>query len=337
MQKQFAIAVVVGWVLVSTSLVTAGETHSWNGIAYPDLKCNFGNGTTSPSIRVAGQKGLQFYLSFSWLSSSWPGSEGTNKDFSFPDIDNIKVRLHYSDGSIAKPIEPEWGDPRPLVMTSHGYHWVHFDYIFPWGKNKMHEGWLEVVFPKRIYWLEIPYGFTRDPNSTCLPTAKTGRPKLPKALAKVSKNTKFVNWKHVSYDLGKIQNGWRLSLYHSNPFDAHSEIILYREDSKVGKSSFLWNLHSPRTKISIKQSNGDVLTSRVMSLRLHNDGMRRSDKFDFYCNPSNDSLRDWGTMIIEIDDKKWTTIMPSSLFRYVHGVADPYNEATLSIVDCQKE
>ena len=333
MQKQLILSFIFGWVLGSTSMATAGEIHSWNEIAYPELNCNFGNGTALPSIGNAGQTGLQFYLSFSWFDS-----EETNKDFSHPDGDKIKVRLHYPDGLIVKPVDSTFHGKLSMLFSRFGSRSRSgsFSCVFPWGKNEMHEGWLEIAFPERSYWLEIPYGFTRDPQSTSFPTAKTGTPKLPVALGKIPDNVKIVNWKHISYDLGKIQDGWSLSLYHSNPFDAHSEIVLYRDDTKIGKSRFLWNLYSPRTKLSIKQSDGFVLSSLAKSLRLHNDGMRRSDKFDFNRNPRDDSLRDWGTMIIEIDDKKWTTIMPSSLFKYVHGVADPEHKATLRTIKCQE-
>ncbi len=66
-----------------------------------------------------------------------------------------------------------------------------------------------------------------------------------------------------------------------------------------------------------------------MNLRLHDDGMRRSDSFDFNRNPGERELRDWGTMIISIDGKESTLAMPSSLFRYVHGIADPYHKSTV--------
>ena len=139
------------------------------------------------------------------------------------------------------------------------------------------------------------------------------------------KQSRIVTWKHVSYDLGVIQNKWRLSVNHSNPFAAHSEIVLYRDDGQIGKSIYLWELHSPRTKVSILQQNGFRLESRAMSIRLHEGGKHRIDRFQFNVHGGNEELRNWGTIVIKVDEKEWKTTIPSSLYKYVHGVADPHH------------
>jgi hypothetical protein len=137
-----------------------------------------------------------------------------------------------------------------------------------------------------------------------------------------------VPWLHAHYNLGRIQNEWALSVNLANPFDVEAEIVLYRDDSQVGKSMFLWELHSPRTAVAIKQPGARVLESRGMSIRLHEDGLRRSDYFKFNRNPG-DEERCWGTVIVKVDDKTYECVVPSSLFKYVHAVADPYNKATV--------
>ena len=305
----------------------ADEPHQWNGIAFPQLKCEFGNGISHPSISISqreDENGLQFRLGFSWSDL-----DEKQDGFSQPDGSKITVRLHYADGTIVEPTKSTFDGKLLALFSRRGSSSGSFDCVFPWGENKMQEAWLELGFPGQSYWLEVPYGFTRDPQVAKLPDDNSGPPKLAPAMTSLAKNSQIVNWKHVSYDLGPIQNGWRLSLYHSNPFDAKSEIVLYRDDSEVGKSMFLWDLHTPRTKLSIKQTDGYSLESRAMSLRLHDDGMRRSDQFKFNRNPGSDSLRDWGTMIITVGDNDSEVTMPSSLFRYVHGVSDPYHKATL--------
>ncbi|MCF6312274.1 MAG: hypothetical protein L3J39_07460 [Verrucomicrobiales bacterium] len=314
--------------LLSVNRIKAGESHDWQAISYPMLKCEFGGGDAWPSIKIAssqqmnglqlGLSGIQFRLGFLWSKS-----EADKAGFSWPDGSEMKLRLHYPDGGIVEASESTFTEKLNAVPyeepTSSGFEGS-FYCVFPWGENEMQEAWLEIVFPERSYWLVIPYGFMRDPKAPELPVSEAGSAKLPKALVKAPAKVKLVNWERIHYDFGEIKNGWKLSLRHSNPFDAHTELILYRKDSEVGKSMFLWGLHYPLTQVSIKQDDGFVLRSRGMSLRLHDDGFRRSDKFEFYQNPSVDHRRDWGIMTIKIDEKEHTQIMPSSLFKNAHGI-----------------
>jgi len=135
----------------------------------------------------------------------------------------------------------------------------------------------------------------------------------------------IVPWLEVRYDVGEIQNGWRLTVLQRNPFDAATEVVLYRDDHTLGKSMFLWDLYSPRTGVTVRESSGRVVASRKMQLRLHEDGLRRSDSFELYRNPGSDD-RDWGRLRVTVDDQVRELVVPSSLYRYVHGAAEPYHE-----------
>jgi hypothetical protein len=137
-------------------------------------------------------------------------------------------------------------------------------------------------------------------------------------MKEMGEKDRILPWLHVHYDLGEIQNHWRLSVNVSNPFDTEAEVILYREDSQ--------DLNSPRIAMEIKQPAGWVLQSRCMSIRLHEDAMRRSDSFKFSRNPGSDE-RCWGTVIVKVDDKSYEWVVPSSLFKYVHGTPDPHHKA----------
>jgi hypothetical protein len=61
--------------------------------------------------------------------------------------------------------------------------------------------------------------------------------------------------------------------------------------------------------------------SRAMEIRLHEDGLRRSDAFSFYRNPGSEN-RDWGTACMTVEDRSYSFTLPSSLFRYTHGSPD---------------
>lgn len=159
--------------------------------------------------------------------------------------------------------------------------------------------------------------------------AKRGEPAFPPTMKNLGATDKLVPWLHVNYDLGKIQNGWRLSLKLANPFDAQGEAILYRDDGRVGESMFLWKLDTPRTEMEIKTQRGNSITGRAMGVYLHKDGMRRSDEYFFNRCPQDG--RDWGTLVIRVDEQAYECLIPSSLFKYVHGVADPGNAKRLSL------
>jgi hypothetical protein len=130
-----------------------------------------------------------------------------------------------------------------------------------------------------------------------------------------------LRWQNVHYDVGAIQNGWRLELIQSNPGDGESEIVLYRNDGAVGKSMFLWDLHTPRTSLRVLDADGDEVASGFcMGLRLHDDGMRRSDTYHIGRN-GFDNGRSWGQIEIHVDDKCYRVVVPSSLYKYAHGHA----------------
>lgn len=228
----------------------------------------------------------------------------------------ISARLHRTSGEIVNaetnllnsPIEisgigsTQWG-----VRT-----------FFPWGTNSLEESWMEVSIGKERYWLEIPYGFDRNPQETLPPATLGGRPKSAPAMKQLTDHDHVIRWQNVHYDLGEIQDHWRLSLVQSNPFDGESEVVLYRDDSVVGKSMYLWDLHTPRTTIRVRDADGTVISGFCTSIRLHDDGMRRSDTFHLGRN-GFDGQRCWGQIEISVDGKNYRIAIPSSLYKYTHG------------------
>ena len=58
------------------------------------------------------------------------------------------------------------------------------------------------------------------------------------------------------------------------------------------------------------------------------DGIPGSDTFR-YSRTALPDVREWGTINVTVDDETYDAVLPSSLFGYVHGVADPYYKATI--------
>ena len=176
-------------------------------------------------------------------------------------------------------------------------------------------------FPGAVYWLEVPYGFTRNPADPLPPAARDlDRPRFAPAMNALEPGARIVPWKAVRYDLGAIEDGRRLAFDLSNPFDAHCALALYQE----GKP---WDLHSPLTTVRIEDPDGYELKSRATSVSRDEMGSHRSDIFDFNRYPAHG--RNWGTIVVTVGDASHRAVVPSSLFKYVHGVADAYHAALL--------
>lgn len=292
--------------------------HNWTSITYPSIPSRESQKNAPPSILLNNDGiALGFHMVFS--------AKDANE---LPSDEAIVVRLHRPNGQI---IEPKPSEPRGKIGAGNfalGFMSYPYTYLFPWQENSLEEAWIECRLPGQTYWVEIPYGFTRNPADPLKSTdAPAGSPTLAPAMKNLGDNDQILPWVYVTYDLGEIQNRWRASVQVGNPFDTEAEIILYRDDSAVGRSAFLWDIHSPKTSIQITG-----LTAMTMGIRLHDDGMRRSDSFKFNRNPSGQQ-RNWGTATVKVEDRSYQFTVPSSLFKYVHGIVREYPKTPIPRID----
>jgi hypothetical protein len=194
--------------------------------------------------------------------------------------------------------------------------------FFPWASNALEECWVQVSFASERFWLEVPYGFCRNPKDTLPSAVAGGEPKLAAAMKKLNAHDHVIRWKSVEYDLGEIQNHWRLSLIQSNPLHPISEVVLYRDEDYK-----LWDLHTPRTSLRLLEADGRVTDARCISVSLHDDP--KTDTFDRYrrsdtyhvISYGDDERRSLGQIEITVDDRRYRVVMPSSLFMSLHGHA----------------
>ncbi len=286
---------------------------SWRAIHFVDVVDPFGARTELTADLVnLGPQGMRVSLV----------ADGTAQDV----LHDAVVRMHLPDGTVVAAARDPlagvqiYGGPGPRPTD----HWTG-GALFPWQRNALDEAWIEVDLGARgRYWLEVPYGFVRDPAAS-LPTARDPRirAQLARAMSRLTDRDHLVPFRHVVYQVGAIQNGWQLSVLLSNPFDAHAELQLYRDDSRVGRSSFLWDLDTPTTSAEMLEHSGGTLSSLVMMRRLDEAGMQRSDHFHF--NRGGPCTRGWGSFRATVDGRAVTFRIPSSLYGYTHGTADPYH------------
>ncbi len=315
----FVMAVAV-FIARPTSADEKQEHHSWSEIVYPSIPCDWATKYAVPSFRVPGEnerQGLQFCLTFFMPRLVPFESKG---EFTQPETKKIDVRLHLADGTIVEPKADDSLVDLGIIWSSRGP--GVYKRTFDWQKNDFQEAWIELRFPGYAYWLEIPYGFTRNPKDPLCRESSSGEPRFAPAMKVLEKNAKLVNWKYVEYDFD--DPNLHQTLRQSNPFDAKCELILYKEYSEGG-----WDLFSPRSSISIQQKEDGTLRGDCRSITKHDDGWRRSDHFKFPRNPASPQRRNWGMIVITVGEAETELVVPSSLFKYVHGVTDPYHEATI--------
>jgi len=114
-----------------------------------------------------------------------------------------------------------------------------------------------------------------------------------------------------------------------NTFEPETEIEFYRDDVRAGESMFRWDLRGPpQTSLSIRDSDGRVFKANCMGVRISDDGMRRIDTFKCLRWPESDE-RCWGTLTAEVDDKSYNVVLPSSLYKFGHNAAEPYDNARI--------
>ena len=286
--------------------------HDWNRIEYAPLVASWGVDKQARIALRPDAHGLRLDLMIATAEER----------AALPEKGELRARLHRD------PQPTAFVDLDYLAGTGRGELWSmqnHYGHVFPWGEDRLAEAWLELHVGDRIYWLEIPYGFDRDPGGAIEGViGKGGVPQLAAAMSELPEGAQIVPWQLVHYDVGEIQNGWRLSVLVSNPFDATTELVLYRDDGGVGKSIYLWDLREPLTEVTIATGDGHV-RGHAMGLRLHSDWMRRSDSFQLFRNSSKG--RCWGTMKVQVGKHEHELVLPSSMFRYMHGLAEPHHPA----------
>ncbi len=311
--RRFCRVVVVfalSWILVQSAELdpAAGRKHSWQRIEY--------NLVPSPQLGIG-----EFWLTVDAggydkrpvlrLSISFPSRVDTPLPKPIADPTSFTVRLHLVDGRVALPSDSHLGRRSYSLVGSSLGATFSVSYEFPWMGHVMEESSIELGVSGQTYWIGLPPGFLMDPAEV-LSSDGNGGGKLTSRVAPArEKNEADVNWKRVCYELGRIQNGWHLSLYVSNSGETNAEVVLYRERAR-------WSADDPKVELQIKTSQGELVLGRHAETRVHEDGMRRSDGFQV--SVPLELGRGWGVLRIKVDSKVYEQVVPLGLFGGSHGV-----------------
>ncbi|MGO8765142.1 MAG: hypothetical protein ACLQSR_08430 [Limisphaerales bacterium] len=206
--------------------------------------------------------------------------------FAFFKTNAIVARLYRANGEIVEPTvegkkllnDPGAAssgsfpgeEPAPQVMT-----------YFPWGSNVLEESWIEVTIGAERYWVEVPYGFDRNPAKPLALSNSNGAPQFVSAMNLLTEHDHVVRWQSVHYDLGQTRDGRELSLIQSNPFDAVSDVDLYNYPKAQ-------NLYSPHTDARLLNADGTAVEGQCVNLHLDDNHLRRTDTFDIFDRGADD-------------------------------------------------
>jgi hypothetical protein len=298
-------------------------TSIWQRVHYPPIPLpgvtngvlTFSVGSGASSTLPQEPPRLRFDLLFS-------ARTGVPLPAPIADAASVVVRLHTGDGSVVTVQRGMgWGG----AGNAGGGTWS-LIHTVPWSRNALDEAWFEVRAPGQTWWVELPYGFARNPQDPEVVDGDRNEPRFPPGMVPLGANDILVPWLNVEYDLGTIPDGGFLSVKLSNPFDASASVRLHRGYTmEVGPDRNRQNLDAPRMSASIAVAGGNV-TGYELARRLSDDRHTRTDDFTFDRAAGRLTGRAFGTFNFTIAGNRYGVRVPSSLIIYTHGRTDYQNK-----------
>lgn len=262
-------------------------------------------------------------LDLQWSYMHQPGPNGGRTlPPSIADAKTIVVKLHTAEGRTFTSEDPPswvgvvWSSKVTMSLIS----------SFPWMRNAFDEAWFEVRAGGQTWWVELPYGFTRNPADPEVPAPAGDVPRFPPTM-QVGSSDILVPWMDVDYDLGRISiidQSQDLTLRLANGGIPRAFVTLER--LPVGGGSTRQSLDTPRVAMSIDLP-GRSVTGREIRRGLDHDYYQstRTNEFVFDDRSGRSSGRTFGTVTVAIEDQRYSVRVPSSLLVRDHGRTDPAN------------
>ncbi|HWB04044.1 MAG TPA: hypothetical protein VG796_13535 [Verrucomicrobiales bacterium] len=187
-------------------------------------------------------------------------------------------------------------------------------FTIPWGPNAFDDAWVRLDLKDRVFWVELPYGFMRDPKDPPAPEdPKRESPKTtPFSQKKPGPQDLIIPWEYVSYRLGKFREGGSVIVNVANTFDAMTELVLW---------NFSGGVREPECTVANVIVPGYEKTGQCISLTLEKSSDPFRSQLFRYSRGSGDG-RHWCQVRVTVEKEARTLTMPSSLVDYVHGHAD---------------
>ena len=239
----------------------------------------------------------------------------------------ISVRLHTPDRTTASDEQAtHWIGVSNAGSTTHS-----LIFTFPWQRNALDEAWFELRVAGKTYWIELPYGFARDPLAREPASEKRGRPVFPSTMANLGANDVVVPWLFVEYDVGVVPPlNWLVRLRLSNAFFHRALVMLsHLPEGGTAGTRIPWSIVNPQTGIELQLPGGRTVAGFADSVRLNDATTGREDGFRFRFDAAPVAVRDFGTVIVRADDQRFSIRVPFSLISFGHDAADAGTALTL--------
>ncbi len=290
------------------------EKHRWVRIAYPKPAA-WRKDVTMPGIVIENKGAEGMELTFDYYLPSQFDQERNGK--SKPEKATAQLYLNKE-----KPVTlmgrsgsmPYLGsgpqDEYREYCTTHTF-------VIPWGRNALDDAWVVLRFKGHNFWVELPYGFSRNPDDPPV-NVKEDRtnPVFPVAAKQLGREDLIIPWEYVTYQSDDAPKNRGILVHLSNPFDAAGELELW---------GFPGDVREPLATLTLIDGFGRENSGECVALSLERDSGRRQM---FFYGRSPSDCRHWGTVRFAIGDKVRTFTIPSSLFDMCQGHADVPEKAS---------
>jgi hypothetical protein len=307
--------------------------HRWESISYPKLS-PWRKDLTRPKVEVenAGKKGMRITFSYDTPSEVEQKAHGK--------VDPERVEAHfYQHKADAMKL---MGDFSCKTPDGSGPDWTERSfccrhvYEIPWGPNNMSEAWVALQFRDHRFWVEIPYGFTRDPEDPLGWDGSTGRAAFPIPRGELTREDLVIPWEFVTYRLDDLPKGVGAWVNIANPFDASVELGFSRMDGDVRAPRAMVAVSARREQaaaLGAPRAQDWKMNGYCTALALGPDSTRTQLYHFPRCNLNSDA-RQWGTLLLTVGNSTRNFAIPSSLFQYVHGHAPkPLDAAVVELAE----
>jgi hypothetical protein len=271
----------------------------WTSIQYAPLPIPSARGQScSVSVRSDARPGPEDQQPRLQVAVTWSERESEPIPEAMTKPERMSVRMHLPNGNV---VETQNSFRAGGITTEKNRHSLSRIGQFPWGANTLDEAWFELKIDEVVYWLEVPYGFTRDPLGALPPSEpKAGPGKVAPAMAKLGPCDRVACWWKIGFDLGVIQKDRRLQMVAVND-RRRTWIAMVHGESVPGSFS------GPNVHPRIVDEDGAWVESTNAGLRQYT--------FALY----EKGGRSWGMLTASLYGYTWSGVVPSSLFKAGHA------------------
>ncbi len=184
-------------------------------------------------------------------------------------------------------------------------------FFIPWGANALDDAWVRLRLKDRDFWVELPFGFTRNPADPAPPAGESKEgPGCPVAKnTSAGENDLVIPWEYVTYQLDGFPASQRVYVNMANPSDAQTELQM---------SGFGSDIREPRCGITFEFVPDYRNEGRCISLAFSR-GIEPWIYQMFSFPPGFTEGRAWIPVRIQTGPARHALTVPSSLTYSGHG------------------